>query len=180
MQPWCAVLGRGGRRRSTGWSRHARLYRMVRRLASDRGEAEAIIQEAWLRVWRRLAVCDASRPLFPWLAQIALNVARDTWRRDRGLNFADFGPDGLEVIEDRPGPEPGLERAQALERLAEGVQRLKPVLRAVIALRYDGGLAYDEIAQAMQIPVNTVRTHLHRAKAALREWMEAENDGLDG
>ncbi len=155
-----------------------RLHRVVRRLASDAGEAEAIVQEAWLRAWRRLPECDAGRPLFPWLVQVAVNVARDQWRRERRLALADLGADGLELAEDEPGPEPRLERKLALQRLARGVERLPPAQRAVIALRYDGGLAYEEIAQALAIPVNTVRTHLHRAKAALRAWMEAADEGL--
>jgi RNA polymerase sigma-70 factor (ECF subfamily) len=161
--------------------RHTRrLYRVVRRLASDSGEAEAIVQETWLRAWRRLPECEESRPLFPWLAKVAMNVARDRWRRDRALTFADLDVEAGDFAEDEPGPEPRLERRLALQRLADGVERLTPAQRAAVALRYDAGLAYEEIARAMDIPVNTVRTHLHRAKAALRAWMEAEGEGLAG
>ncbi len=152
-----------------------RLHRVVRRLASDAGEAESIVQEAWLRAWRRLPECDEAQPLFPWLARVAVNVARDLWRRDRALAFADLDVDEAEFADDQPGPEPRLERKLALQRLAGGVERLPTAQRAVIALRYDGGLSYEEIATSMEIPVNTVRTHLHRAKAALRAWLEAED-----
>ena len=69
--------------------RHTRrLYRVVRRLASDSGEAEAIVQETWLRAWRRLPECEESRPLFPWLAKVAMNVARDRWRQEEALAVA--------------------------------------------------------------------------------------------
>jgi RNA polymerase sigma-70 factor (ECF subfamily) len=153
-----------------------RLYRVVRRMASDAGEAEAIVQEAWLRAWRRLPECDETRPLFPWLAQVAMNVARDLWRRERTVVFADLDAQDIELTEDEPGPEPRLERELALQKLADGVERLAPAQRAVIALRYDAGLAYEDIARATGVPVNTVRTHLHRAKAALRAWMEAEDE----
>ena len=157
--------------------RHTRrLYRVVRRMASDAGEAEAIVQEAWLRAWRRLPECDETRPLFPWLAQVAMNVARDLWRRERTVVFADLDAQDIELTEDEPGPEPRLERELALQKLADGVERLAPAQRAVIALRYDAGLAYEDIARATGVPVNTVRTHLHRAKAALRAWMEAEDE----
>jgi RNA polymerase sigma-70 factor (ECF subfamily) len=60
------------------------------------------------------------------------------------------------------------------------VQGLRPEQRAAVALRYEAGLSYDEVAAAMRIPVNTVRTHLHRAKAALRQWMEAGDDRSTG
>lgn len=157
-----------------------RLYRVVRRLASDRSEAEAIVQETWLRAWRSLEDVDEDRPVLPWLTRIAVNVARDIWRRQRTLDFAELG-EAVEALESHePGPEPMLDRRQALERLSEGVGQLRPEHRMVIALRYDGGLSYEQIAQSLGIPANTVRTHLHRAKAALRKWMEAENAGLDG
>jgi RNA polymerase sigma-70 factor (ECF subfamily) len=157
-----------------------RLYQMVRRFSSDRGEAEAIVQETWLRAWRALPGCDASRPIFPWLARIAMNAATDAWRRTRSVDFADLESEELFLPDDEPGPEQALQEHQAAERLARGVERLRPEQRAVIALRYDGALSYDEIARTLAIPVNTVRTHLHRAKAALKGWMEAEDAGQDG
>jgi RNA polymerase sigma-70 factor (ECF subfamily) len=77
-------------------------------------------------------------------------------------------------------PDETAESHEALVKLARGVAELRPEQRAAIALRYDAGLTYDQLAAAMGIPVNTVRTHLHRAKAALRQWMEAGDVGLDG
>jgi RNA polymerase sigma-70 factor (ECF subfamily) len=157
-------------------ARHTpRLYQSIRRFASDRSEAEVVVQETWLRAWRALPRCDPDRPLFPWLARIAMNVTRDLWRRRRPLDFADVGDEVEAQPAGDPGPEQALDRSLALERLALGVQRLRPEHRAVIALRYDGNLTYEEIAQALGIEVNTVRTHLHRAKMALRRRMEAEN-----
>jgi RNA polymerase sigma-70 factor (ECF subfamily) len=158
-----------------------RLYRAVRRMASDKGEAESIVQEAWLRAWRALPRYVHDRPFFPWLARIATNVALDAWRKRRPLDFVDVGGDGLEFSEDAPSPEERIVSRETLARVAEGVERLRPEQRAVIALRYEAGLSYEEIARALDIPVNTVRTHLHRAKARLRKWREAEgDDGLAG
>jgi len=162
-------------------ARHTpRLYQSIRRFASDRSEAEAIVQETWLRAWRALPRCDPDRPLLPWLAKIAMNVTRDLWRRRRPLDFADVGDEVEAQPAGEPGPEQALESSLTLERLARGVERLRPEYRAVIGLRYDGGLTYEEIAQALGVEVNTVRTHLHRAKMALRRWMEAEHGGSDG
>lgn len=157
-----------------------RLYRVVRRFASDRGEAEAIVQETWLRAWRAFAEVDAGRPLFPWLARIATNAARDTWRKRSPVSFADLGEQVEEVEDDLVGPEPARERNELLDRLALGVQRLRQDYRLVIALRYEAGFSYEESARALSIPVNTVRTYLRRAKAELRSWLEVEDARLDG
>jgi len=151
------------------------LYRVVRRLASDQNEAGAIVQEAWLRAWRARHRYVADRPLSPWLVRIAVNVARDLWRKKAPLDFADLGGEEIVLPDPVPGPEDQLTRKEALERLVRGVKKLRPEYRMVIALRYDAGLSYNDIASALEIPLNTVRTHLRRAKSVLRLWMEAED-----
>jgi RNA polymerase sigma-70 factor (ECF subfamily) len=157
-----------------------RLYRVVRRFAADGAEAEALVQEAWLRAWKSRARCAPDRPFFPWLASIALNLARDDWRKRRPLDFADVG-EGVEAI---ASPEPSAERRvearQAGEKLARLVEELRPEWRMVLALRYDGGLEYSEIATVLRIPLNTVRTHLRRAQAALRARLEEDDGGSIG
>lgn len=152
------------------------LYRTVRRLASDGAEAEAIVQEAWLRAWKHRKGLDPDRPALAWLSRIAVNAARDQWRKRRPLDFSDTGEAAEAQADERAGPELRLEEAEARTRLAQVVGRLRPEWRVVIALRYDGGLAYSEIAEVLGIPVNTVRTHLHRAHAALQRHLEGVPD----
>jgi RNA polymerase sigma-70 factor (ECF subfamily) len=154
-------------------TRTPRLYRIVRRFASDDGEAEALVQETWLRAWKAFPKVDQARPLLPWLATIAIRAARDAWRRRDPLDFADLGGEADEVEDEIGGPEPALERVELIRRLVAGVATLRPEYRMVIALRYDAGLGYEETARALGIPVNTVRTHLRRARAELRAWLEA-------
>jgi RNA polymerase sigma-70 factor (ECF subfamily) len=153
-----------------------RLYKIVRRFASDRGEAEVIVQETWLRAWRALPRSVEDRPLAPWLVRIAVNVARDIWRKKKPLDFADVGGEEDFLQDERPGPEERMSQKEALERLVRGVERLRPEYRMVIALRYEGGLSYQEIANMLNLPINTVRTNLHRAKSTLRHWLESDDD----
>ena len=155
------------------------LFRVIRRVASDNGEAEAIVQEAFLRAWENLSRYKEDRPFFPYLVTIAINLGRDQWRKSR---FVDFS--GLEAVESDltdpdAVPEIQIERAELLQELARAVVELPPAYRAVIAMRYDAGLSYQQIADALGLPVNTVRTHLRRAKMHLRRVLEAEEE-LDG
>jgi RNA polymerase sigma-70 factor (ECF subfamily) len=152
-----------------------RLYQVVRRFASDRGEADAIVQEAWLRAWRALPRTVEHRPLGPWLVQIAVNVTRDVWRKMKPLDFADIGGEEDLLQDERPGPEERMSQKEALGKLVRGVEQLRPEYRMVIALRYDGGLSYQEIASVLDLPINTVRTHLRRAKSTLRRWLETDD-----
>jgi RNA polymerase sigma-70 factor (ECF subfamily) len=157
-----------------------KLYRVVHRMAPDRMEAESIVQEAWLRAWRAFSGYVHDRPLFPWLAKIAVNVARDRWRKKSPLVFAEVSEAELQLEDLGPQPESSVERSELLDHLAEGVRQLREEYRLVIALRYDAGLSYRDIAEALDAPINTVRTHLRRAKRELRRWMEENPDGLDG
>lgn len=153
-----------------------RLFRIVRRMASDAAEAEALVQETWVRAWRALPRWRGESEPTAWLAAIAVNLARDLWRRKAPVDFADLGEGALDLQDDVAGPEEVAESQETMERLARGVQGLRPEQRVVIALRYEAGLSYEQVAEAMRIPLNTVRTHLHRAKGVLRLWMEAGDE----
>jgi RNA polymerase sigma-70 factor (ECF subfamily) len=156
------------------------LYKVVLRLANDRGEAENIVQETWFRVWKSLDRCRTDQPFFPWLAKIALNVARDAWRKKKPLDFVDLGESTEKFVSEELGVEENLEKEEAILKLLEGVQALREEYRLVIGLRYDGAMSYKEMAEILDIPVNTVRTYLHRAKTSLRRWMEGEDVRLVG
>jgi RNA polymerase sigma-70 factor (ECF subfamily) len=149
-----------------------RLFKVVRRMTSDTNEAEAILQETFWRIWKALPRYQEDHHFFPYLATVATNLLRDSWRKDRWRlsdeyeALADQFPDNL------PTPETQIEAVERLQALAEAVADLPPAYRAVIALRYDAGLSYEETAAALDLPLNTVRTHLRRAKAVLRQKLE--------
>lgn len=149
------------------------LYRVVRRMASDASEAEAIVQEAFLRVWASLGRYQNDRPFFPYLVTIAVRLQRDQWRKERHVLFGEEGEalEGL-LAGNTDDPLAVVEEAETLQALARAVDRLPPPYRAAIALRYEAGLSYEEMAAAMNIPINTVRTYLNRAKARLRRDLQ--------
>ncbi len=150
------------------------VYRVVRRLCSDRSEAEAITQEAFLRAWENLPRSKTDGRFWPWLVTIALNAARDALKKARPLDFADLPEEQTQAVPaSGPGPEEAIEQAQGLEQLAAAVGRLPLPYRMVIALYYQAGLSYEEVGAALGLPVNTVRTHLRRAKQQLRRSLEA-------
>jgi RNA polymerase sigma-70 factor, ECF subfamily len=152
------------------------LYGIIRRMCSDRAEAEAITQEAFLRAWENLPRSKTGQPFWPWLVQIAVNAARDALKKSRPLDFADLPDAGQTLAADDPGREESLERAEVLVRLGAAVERLPVPYRMVIAMRYQGEMSYEEIAAALRLPVNTVRTHLRRAKQRLRQLLEGDDE----
>lgn len=154
-----------------------RLYRVVRRVVNDDGEAESLVQEAFFRVWENLARYKNDRSFFPYLVTVALNLSRDLWRKESYFVSEDESLEFFQQHGDEADPASLAERNEELQLLARAVAELPPVYRAVVALRYDAEMSYEEIAAALNLPVNTVRTHLHRAKARLRRILE-EKYGL--
>jgi RNA polymerase sigma-70 factor (ECF subfamily) len=151
------------------------LYRVVRRLASDSAEAEAIVQEAFLRAWRSLARLQPDKPFFPYLVTIALNVGRDQLRRQRFLDDS-LEAEGVYPEDSEPGPEELVQEAELLRALERALEDLPPAYRLAISLRYEAGMDYRQMAEALELPINTIRSHLHRAKALLRRRLEVEEE----
>ncbi len=154
----------------------APLYRIVRRMVVDTMEAEALVQETFWRFWLALPRYESDRPLLPYLATIASNLARDIYRRDRRLEDVSID-DISDESDEAPGAEEMAMDEMALERLARYVQDLPFDYREVISLRYEAGMTYEEIAGALSLPLNTVRTHLRRAKQRLRRRLQETDDG---
>lgn len=155
------------------------IFNLAFRLTDDRAEAEDVTQETFLRSYVALPRSRTDLDFKPWLFQIAVNQCRDRARRKHPAAFTDLA-DGdeaapEEAIEDEsPLLLDQVEEHELNEALARAVMSLPEVYRVAITLRYTEELSYEEIAAVLKLPVNTVRTHLFRAKTMLRkalvEW----------
>ncbi len=139
-------------------------------------DVDDLFQETWWRVVRHSARFDPGRRFSTWLFQIAVNLCRDLARKQRPAAFAELD------LEDSMAPEEAIEDQAPLlleavaereleQALAHAVTALPEAYRAVVTLRYTEGLSYEDLAAALGLPVNTVRTHLFRAKAMLRQML---------
>ena len=160
------------------------LYNLAYRYTGDRMEAENISQETFLRVYQALPVSRLDLPFKPWLLRIAANLCRDWARKKRPDLFSHLAgeeegqPSIIEEwVDGRPLPLDRVETQELAEMLRRAVMELPEPYRMVITLRYTEGLSYQEIATIQEIPVNTVRTHLFRAKTLLRQILERSLGG---
>ena len=163
----------------------APIFNLAFRLTDDRAEAENATQETFLRAYSALPRSRTDLAFKPWLFQIAVNLCRDLVRKKRPAAFADLAQEDEsspeEAIEDEtPLPLEQVEGRELEKALTRAVADLPEIYRAVVTLRYTEELSYEEIAAVLQLPVNTVRTHLFRAKAMLRkalcDWEEIRNE----
>ncbi len=154
------------------------LYRLT---GGDRPLAEDLVQETFLRVLQQ-RTCQAGRPFKPWLYAIATNLARDHFKsaaaRQRWPQ-ADHEDTLLQLYDATPGPE---ERALAAEQggeVAAALAQLGEEYRVVLLLRFYQGLSLNEIAEALQIPLGTVKSRLSVGTRRLRVVLAPVQEGVD-
>jgi len=150
------------------------VYSLVVRLVRDPAAAEDLAQETFLKAHRSLGGYDPERKFGSWLLRIAHNAAIDWLRRRHPEVVSLVRPAGEEPEEetevpDERGPTP---EEAALGRdlgraLASALAGLRAEHREALLLRFQEGLAYDEIAEVMGIPLGTVKTFIFRARQEL-------------
>ena len=158
------------------------IYNLCYRMTRNNEDARDLGQEVFIKVFSLLDRFDESYAFSSWLFRIATNHSIDHLRRNR-LRFLSLdggvGKDGEEYELQFPGTEPEpdilLQRKEALERLEEVIADLPPHYRAIILLRHDQQLSYDEIAEALQMPLGTVKARIHRARNLVQQMLKSRS-----
>ena len=141
------------------------LVRLARLFVDDRDAAEDIVQEAFLRLARHAGKIDAIERAPAYLRSIVLNLTRDHNRRGL-VSLRHHATSGREV--DVAGDAADqLVRSEEHQRVLDAVRRLPARQRDCITLRYFEELSNDGIASMLGVSINSVKTHLQRAMAAL-------------
>jgi RNA polymerase sigma-70 factor (ECF subfamily) len=154
--------------------RHAGLlYGVALRLLGNPHDAEEIAQEALVRAHGALHRYPATRVrslhLRAWLVRITLNAGHSRLRARRPVQPLD---EDAPVRDGAPGPEARAEEAEGNRRVALLLAELPERHRIPVALRHVEGLSYEEIAEALDMPVGTVKANVHRGLRTLREALD--------
>src|SRR2546427_599046 len=148
-----------------------RVFGVALRMLRSRGEAEEIAQEVFLRVHRAVGDFRGEAKLSTWLyaitSRLCLNRLASGERR-----MAREGEESLERLRADTDPAAHAERGELEAALQRAITELPEERRGVVVLRDFQGLSYEEIAAALDLPLGTVRSRLHRARMDLKEKLE--------
>ena len=149
-----------------------RVYNVALRITHDPDAARDCAQDAFIRAYRALHQYDPAYSFGPWIFRITTNASLNFVQRGRGHEIT-----VEELPEDPEPPESGPEltavRKEDLQEVLDAMAELPPAYRAALTLRHMQQLSYQEVANTLGIPLGTVKTHLHRARAALRAKLTA-------
>jgi RNA polymerase sigma-70 factor (ECF subfamily) len=142
------------------------VYGMVWRMVGDRSQADDLAQEVFLKVYRGLPYFRGEARLSTWIYRIVANVctqARSSRRPERPASSP---------IKEPGAADTAFADLELRDRLEKAIARLPENYRLLIAAHYLDGVQYDALAEALDIPLGTVKTHLYRAKRRLRELLQ--------
>jgi len=146
-----------------------RLCATLHRLTGRPEDARDLVQDAFLRAYQKLGRFHGESGFYTWIYRIAVNLALSDRRRGKGsirISLDGIDPADPSGVIDPSGP---LETAERDALIHSALQALPPDHRAVVVMKDLDGLRYEEIAKMLGVPVGTVRSRLHRARAELRE-----------
>jgi RNA polymerase sigma-70 factor (ECF subfamily) len=151
-----------------------RVLKLVGRFVSDAAEAEDVAQEAFLKAYRALASFRGDSAFYTWLYRIAINTAKNALvsNRRRPVDFDLDLQDPEQYdrharLKEGDTPEGVLLTEEIRTVVERAMEQLPEDLRTAIVLRELEGLSYEEIAEAMDCPVGTVRSRIFRAREAI-------------
>lgn len=152
-----------------------RMFALVRHYTQSAVEVEDIVQDTFLKAFRRLDTFQEQSSFYTWLCRIAINTSLDTLKRaGRNPVQAVEDPELAQTAERRgsgalPAPDARLEQQEVAEATQAVLAELPEIFRTVLVLREFEDMAYQEIADLLGISIGTVESRLLRARARFRD-----------
>ncbi len=161
-----------------------KVYHLSLRMCGSSDDAFEIAQEAFLSAWRGLKFFRGDSSFSTWLYRLTSNTAIDFLRRKRRQSAMeqvslDDEETYIEPLDPMPTPHQHAERQELRQLLSAGLDTLTPEHRQVLLLRELQGMSYEEIAEALELDLGTVKSRIARAREKLRKYL-LQNGNFSG
>jgi RNA polymerase sigma-70 factor (ECF subfamily) len=150
------------------------VFALIARSITNRARAEEVAQDVFLKVHKGLPYFRGDAKLSTWIYRIAINALSQ-----ERPELATTSLDETDAGDDRPRHQPGADDPAfgdlvLKDRLQKAIERLPLQYQVLVNGHYLKGMRYEDLAEALDLPMGTVKTHLHRAKRQLRVLLETE------
>ena len=145
-----------------------RIKSVIQRSGASEASAEEIVQETMLTIWRKAHLFDPGRTASSWIFTIARNLRVDAVRREKRMALDDAELEFDNYIDDSASPDLSLDAARSEQRVEAAMAQLSNEQMRVVELAFFEGKSHGEIAEALQIPLGTVKSRLRLAMSRLR------------
>lgn len=149
------------------------VFALIARTVQDRARAEDLAQDVFLRIHRGLPYFRGEARLATWIYRIVANVCLQEHGRPAAAVSLD-DERGAAAQAQRSAPDRQFSDLELRDRLEKAIARLPANYRLLIAAHYLNGVQYEGLAEALQLPLGTVKTQLYRAKQQLRRMLETD------
>jgi RNA polymerase sigma-70 factor (ECF subfamily) len=167
----------------------ARIFQLAFRYVKNREDAEEVVQDVLLKVFRKIDAFRGDSALSSWIYRITFNTAMSRLRHTRAARMAevaelpatasgDGAPRAYEPADWSNLADEGMLRRQMRERLFEAVEDLPPIYREPVILRDFKGLSTEEASSRLRVKDQTLKSRLHRGRLLLRESLSDFAGGL--
>lgn len=153
-----------------------RIYAVALRMCGNREDAQDCMQESMIRIYRALSSFKGQSSFSTWVYRITMNTCLDELRRRkarRSTSLDTLLDSGWSPADETDTPERHAIQSEQRRTLERAIAELPEDMRAAVVLRDIQGLAYDEIASALNVNVGTVKSRISRGRERLREKLSA-------
>lgn len=155
----------------------APVYGYLVRCGVSSGARDDLFQNIFIKIHNAAATYQADRPLKPWLFTIVANTVR-TWYRKQRVQELVMGEAPPDVRSPAPGPQALAEASETAAFLDEAISQLTMAQREAVLLVCVEGLSLEQATKALDLPLGTVKTNLHRGRLALARALSQRNARL--
>ncbi len=153
-----------------------RLYGYALYYLGDREDAEDVVQDVFLRLWQRRSSVRRTGA-YGWAVSVTRNLCRDRLRRRKVRSVVDVDSNAIDgFAAAQPSPEEEAAAADFDEMLREAIVRLPEPQKSIVILREVQCMSYNEICDALDLPLSRVKVYLHRGRRTLRNHLTSVTD----
>lgn len=147
------------------------IFWYIKKFVAQKENAEDLVQETFIKIYRSLKTFDPEYKFKTWIYTIATNTVYDWLRKakkSKELFIIDDPDNSFETIDESSS----YKLIEDKELVDNALRNIKPVYQSAIVLFYRDELTYEEIAEVLKVPINTVKTYIYRAKKALSDLLK--------